>query len=93
MSAPDRGTLIPNFSVRCGMCTRHTINGISSGVAGMAGTKKQAARALKRHGWAFTRAWGWICPKCEAAGCATRTRELSKSDAGRLGNLPGTKGR
>ena len=72
MSAPIHpGRLIPNFGVQCGMCKSHTISGgINDRVEGMAHTKAQANRALNGCGWAFTRAWGWICPTCNRFGSA-----------------------
>jgi hypothetical protein len=46
------------------MCKAHTINGI--GVE--ARTRAEASAILRREGWARTRAWGWICPKCDKFG-------------------------
>ena len=28
-------------------------------------SKTEAAEYARKNGWAFTRAWGWICPYCE----------------------------
>ena len=58
------GQLQPSFSVQCGMCKRHTVQNIADSTTGSAITKTQAKQILERAKWAYTRAWGWICPRC-----------------------------
>ncbi len=58
------------FGVECGMCKSHAIEGIGTGdkYRHRATTRVEAHEALRREGWARTRAWGWICPKCDKFG-------------------------
>ena len=76
------GQLRPSFSIECGMCKRHSINGIADQITGSAKTKTEAKQILERAKWAFTRAWGWICPKCNQFGSAGVAPEVQ---AGRVG--------
>ena len=71
-AADAPGSLGTMFRVECGMCQRHSINGVADGIDYLARTKRVAGRILRRQGWGLSAVWGWICPKCVRVGCASR---------------------
>jgi hypothetical protein len=63
------GQLEPTFNIECGMCKRHRIETITdSRGGGSAQTKTAARQILESLRWTRTRAWGWICPRCNLYG-------------------------
>lgn len=52
------GQLETLYRVRCGKCRAHTLSGFD------ADGRREAGITLKRNGWGMTRAFGWVCQKC-----------------------------
>jgi hypothetical protein len=56
------GQLVPSYIITCGMCNISKLDSVP------AQTRRQAGDLLRKEMWASTRAWGWICPRCDQFG-------------------------
>jgi hypothetical protein len=72
------GQLLPYFAVACGMCHDSVLKLIMDTTTGIGRTKTEARAILERERWAYTRNWGWICPRCDQFGSAGVVPEAPK---------------